>query len=205
MITGIKLLFTLINYVIITTIVNCFLMGAFRVRLSARCRKKEFLITQNNRIDLQTENECSAFSAAYVLRHWGMEENGNSLYEIIPNRHRNGTVPPKGIRKLFRWHGFQTGFYAGNLNALKNEVCKGNPVIVLIRTQADKNWLHFVPVVGYDEHSIFIADSLGRLANHEGPYYNRRVENKEFKRLWNTGMIQMPLYRNTYLTARKKG
>lgn len=200
----IYLLFTLLNYIIITTIINFVLQGAFCIRISFKCKNKEFLITRENRFDMQSANECSAFSAAYVLRHWGMEENGSRLYEIIPNKYPKGTVAPKGIRRLLFRYGFQTKCYAGNLTALKNEVSKGNPVIVLIRTQAGKNWLHFVPVVGYDEQHIFIAESLDRLVNCEGPYYNRKIEIKQFVKLWNTSMLFMPLYRNTYITARKK-
>lgn len=42
---------------------------------------------------------------------------------------------------------------------------------------------------------------LGRkaeLVNCQKEYYNRRVEIKEFKRLWNTAMLKMPFYRNTF-------
>lgn len=47
------LLATLVNYLIITTIVDSFLMGALHFHFSTKCRKKEFLITKANRIDLQ--------------------------------------------------------------------------------------------------------------------------------------------------------
>ena len=37
---------------------------------------------------------------------------------------------------------------------------KGNPVIVMIRVQKDKDWLHYVPVVGFDEEHVFLAESV---------------------------------------------
>ena len=69
----------------------------------------------------------------------------------------------------------------------------------MIRVQKDKNWLNYVPVVGYDETYIYLAESLPELVNCESEYYNRRVEIKEFKKLWNTAMIRQPFYKNTYM------
>lgn len=48
---------------------------------------------------------------------------------------------------------------------------------------------------------IFIAESWKEFENCEEKHYNRVLTNEEFKKLWNTGMWKMPLYRNTYLTA----
>lgn len=192
------------NYFIITTIVDSVLMGVLHFRFTLKCIENKFIITQENRIDLQDGYKCSAFSSAYVFRHWNIEENGNHLYEVMPNKMRDGYVYPKGIQKLLPQYGFRTKYCIGNINSLKNEVSKGNPVIVMIRVQTGKNWLHYVPVVGYDEHYIFIAESLKELVNCENGYYNRKIEIKEFKKLWNTSMIKMPLYRNTYIVAYKE-
>lgn len=75
---------------------------------------------------------------------------------------------------------------------------KGNPVIVMIRVQRDKNWLHYVPVVGFDERYIFIAESLEELVNYDGKLYNRRIKKEDFRKLWDTSMLRQPLYRNTF-------
>lgn len=125
------LLLSLVNYVIITTIADSVLMGALHFRFSMKCRKKEFVITKTNRIDIQNGYKCSAFSSAYVLRHWDIEKNEDSLYEVIPNKMKDGYVYPKGILKLLPQYGFQVKYCAGNMTALKNEVSKGNPVIVM--------------------------------------------------------------------------
>lgn len=193
---------TIVYYVMITTIVDSFLMGIFFIHFSMRCRKKEFVITKTNRIDMQSGNKCAAFASAYVLRHWDIEENGNILYKMIPNKMQNGCVYPKGIRKLLTRYGFTVKYCAGNIISLKNEVSKGNPVIVMIRTQTNKNWLHYVPVVGYDERYIFIAESLSNFVNCNEQYYNRKISIKEFKKLWNTSMLKMPFYRNTYYSLK---
>ena len=197
------LLSTLVNTVIIITIADIFLMGGLHFHFSIKCRKKEVVITKANRIDLQNGYQCAAFSSAYILRHWDIEEHGDNLYEVIPNKKKDGRVYPRGILNLLSQYGFNVKYCAGNIAALKNEVSRGNPVIVMIRIQTDKNYLHFVPVVGYDEQYIFIAESLADFVNSNEQYYNRKILVKEFKKLWNTSMLKMPFYRNTYITISK--
>ncbi len=76
------------------------------------------------------------------------------MYEVIPNKMKDGCVYPKGIQKLFSQYDFHVKYYTGNINALKNEVNKGNPIIVMIRTYIGENWLHYVLVVGYGQLPI---------------------------------------------------
>lgn len=197
------IMITILNYFAITTIVDVILLGRLSVRNSHKCKINKFIIQKENRIDIQCGFECSAFSSAYVLRHWNIEVTGEEIYKIIPNKMKGGYVYPKGIQKLLPQYGFRVKYCIGNLNSLKNDVSKGNPVIVMIRTHVDKNWLHYVPIVGYDENNIFIAESLDELVNCDEKYYNRKVENSEFKKLWNTSMIKMPFYRNTYMMIEK--
>ena len=182
------------------------LMGLPRPRLSGKCRVPEFLISdqklsRGNRIDFQSGMECSAYSCAFLLRHFGRETTGEELYQEITGRRKDGTVYPSGVRRLLSRHGLQAAYCIGSLEALKNEVSKGAPVIVLIRTYLNRKCLHYVPVVGFDQKSIFIADSLAELANCEGKGYNRKVPWKDFRKLWNTSMLKMPLYRNTFFAV----
>lgn len=198
------LVISIINYLIITTITDGILMGVPWIRFSGKCNRNQFVIARENRIDFQNGYQCAAFSSAYILRHWNIEADGNNLYKIIPNKTKDGCVYPKGIQNLLSQYGFKVKYCSGNINALKNEVRKGNPVIVMIRVHADKNWLHYVPVVGYDEQHIFIAESLNEFVNCRENYYNRKIENEEFRKLWNTSMMKMPFYRNTYMTVEKQ-
>ena len=170
----VMLLSTLINILIIITIANSFQMGALHFHFSGKCRQKEFVITKANRIDLQKGYECSGFSSAYILRHWDIEEQDSKLYEIIPNKANTGLVSPKGILNILSRYCLKVKYCAGNIAALKNEVSKGNPVIVMIRVLPDQNWLHFVPVVGYDEQYI--------LENASGIRYSRNnTKGKRFR------------------------
>lgn len=97
---------------------------------------------------------------AYILIHWDIEKYGDTLYEIIPSKMRDGCVYPRGWWIYFLKIVLKYG--TGNIAALKNEVSKENPVIVMIRIQTNKNWLHYV---GYDEQYTFIAELLVDFVN----------------------------------------
>ena len=198
------LLIILMNYLIITNIVDIILLGAFSFRFSAGCHTEQFVITKENRIDMQKGFQCSAFSTAYVLRHFDKEVDGGTLYSVMPHKMKSGYVYPKGVYDMLRSYGMKAKYCRGNLNALKVDLQKGNPVIVMIRVQKDKDWLHYVPVVGFDEEHVFLAESLSELINCKNVLYNRRLRNEEFMQLWNTAMLKQPFYKNTYFVAKSK-
>ncbi|MDP1393761.1 hypothetical protein Q8G28_09195 [Lysinibacillus capsici] len=87
-----------ILWIIISTIINAYLMTLPIPVLRKRDYPANYLIQQNNRIDFQKNNKCAAFSTAYLLRHIGMEDDGEALYTHFPSKTRAGTVYPKGIR-----------------------------------------------------------------------------------------------------------
>lgn len=162
------------------------------------------MITKENRIDTQTGNSCSGYSIAYILRHYDISAYGNEIYSKLPNKMKNGYVYPKEVKRMLEKFGFNVKYCVGNLHSLRNEVSKGNPVIVFIKVRKDKNWLHYVPVVGYDEDNIFLAESLGELVNCNENTHNRKISNEDFKILWNTSMLKSPLYTYTFYSINRK-
>lgn len=196
-------IFTLLGYLISVTIVDAYLMGIATPYYSFKNDGYQFLLEDSTRIDFQTGFKCSAYSSAYIMRHWGIDVAGDSLYDIMPNKMDDGYVYPKGILSLLEKNGFVAGYHIGNMRALKNEIGKGHPVIVMIKIRPDKDWLHYVPVVGYSADSIFIAESIRELSNVRNKKYNRSISNKDFETLWNTRALKMPLYSNTFITAYK--
>ena len=186
------LLIILMNYLIITNIVDIILLGAFSFRFSAGCHTEQFVITKENRIDMQKGFQCSAFSTAYVLRHFDKEVDGGTLYSVMPHKMKSGYVYPKGVYDMLRSYGMKVKYCRGNLNSLKVDL------------QKDKDCLHYVPVVGFDEKHVFLAESLPELINCRNVAYNRRLRNEEFLRLWNTSMLKQPFYKNTYFVVKSK-
>ncbi|WP_096272082.1 cysteine peptidase family C39 domain-containing protein [Paucisalibacillus globulus] len=196
---------TVILSIIISTIINAYLMTLPIPVLRRRNYPVNYLIQQNNRIDFQNNTECAAFSTAYLLRHFGIEADANALYTNFPSKTRAGNIYPKGIRTVLRKKGFKTNYYKGNINTLKYEISKGTPVIVFIKVNKDSKHLHFVPAIGYDKEYIYLSESLSHLVNcgDEHKSYNRKVPIDEFKKLWNVKRIYMLFYSNTYIAVDK--
>lgn len=203
-IIAIVLLVSLIGYLLITTIIDFVLMGKLHFRISKKVHGERCIIENNNRIDIQTGFKCSAFSIAYVLRHFNIDAKGDDIYEFIPHKMKNGYVYPKGIIDLFKEKGFRVTYCCGNLDTLKHDLENNGPIIVMIRVQKDKNYLHYVPIVGFDENNVYLAESLSELINDTNTLYNRKISNKEFLKLWNTSMIRQPLYKNTYFVISRR-
>ena len=102
-------------WILTSTIINAYLMTLPIPVLRKRDYPANYLIKQDNRIDIQNKRECAAFSTAYVLRHFGMEADGEKLYTNFPSKIRSGNVYPKGIRTVLRNMGFKTNYYKGNI------------------------------------------------------------------------------------------
>jgi len=151
----------------------------------------------------QKSTECAGFSLAYVLRSYGISVTGEEVYASIRGKMRNGAVMPRIFLRTIKNYGLQARYVKGNLKTLKYDLSQGRRVIVFIRTRLDKNWLHYVPVVGYDEEHVFIAESMPSLENCREKNYNRKMTNAEFLKYWNTGWFYMPFYKYTYLVMEK--
>lgn len=189
---------------LIIAILDWFIIGIARPA-KKNSYDKEYMLKNRNRIDYQISTECSGYSLAYVLRSFGMEADGNEIYAKIHRKMRNGAVLPRTLRKVIQSYGFEAEYVRGSLETLKADLCAGKRVIVFIRTRIDKNWLHYVPVVGYDEEYIYIAESMSSLANSKEEFYNRKITGQEFLKFWDTREFYMPFYKNTYLTVKEKG
>ena len=191
-----------IGFLSLICIADGIIIGFPKMAQKKNCDKICTLKTKN-RIDYQKSTECSGFSLAYVLRSYGIEANGKDIYAKIQGKMKNGAVMPRVLRKVIQDYGFNVNYVKGNLETIKSDLCNGKRVIVFIRTRLDKNWLHYVPIVGYDEEHIYIAESMNSLVNCQEENYNRKLTNQEFLQYWDTREIYMPFYKNTYLVIEK--
>lgn len=166
-----------------------------------------FMITNENYFDYQSGLECSAFSSAYILRHFGKEADGVELFRNFPGKVPDGGVSPNGIETFFDERGYKAEFIInGTIEDLKEEVSKGVPVIVFIRVNQQEVYTHYVPLVGYDNEYFYFAESLPYMANCKeivDVSYNRKTKISEFDELWNNieGFWDYPYFVITEITS----
>ncbi|MDO5520957.1 MAG: C39 family peptidase [bacterium] len=159
-----------------------------------------YMIKAENTIDYQPHYECSGYSSAYVLRSLGKKADGMEVYEQISNKNPDGTVPVETLVTFLREQGYKATEKSGTVWNLKNEVSKGVPVIVFVRTYPDAANYHYLPIVGYDEEYFYAADSLSNMKNADEQYYNRKISIADFENMWTTGITKD----NTYIIMRLK-
>lgn len=165
--------------------------------------EESYILKMKNRMDYQKSTECSGFSLAYVLRSYGIDVDGNDVYTRIHRKMKNGAVLPRTLSEVIRKYGFEVKYVRGSVESLKADLCSDKRIIVFIKTRLDKNWLHYVPIVGYDKKYIYIAESMNSLVNCQNENYNRKLTKQEFLKYWDTREVYMPFYKNTYLVIEK--
>lgn len=146
-----------------------------------------------NRIDYQTDGKCAAYAAAYLLRHFGEDTDGEALFPEL--KRPLGFTPASSIAEVLTRHGHPARACRGSLDTLKQRLAEGQPVIVFLRIPGDT---HYAVVVGYDEQHVYLADSLAENANASDARYNRVLETAVFEALWKTGTL---LPDNIYIAA----
>ncbi len=155
-----------------------------------------FCAGEGNRIDYQTDGKCAAYAAAYLLRHFGEEANGEEVFSEL--KRPFGFASAKSITDVLEQHGYQAKACHGSVDTLKRRRTEGHPIIVFIRIPGDT---HYVVVVGYDEQCIYLADSLAENANASGAQYNRALTTEEFEDIWET---RTPLPNHIYIVVKPR-
>lgn len=198
------IIFCIISILLLIVIADWLIIGFAKPVRGMEKYAKEYLLKMPNRMAYQKSTECSGFSTAYVLRSFEIEADGNDVYAKIKRKMKNGAVMPRTLKKEIQDYGFEAEYVKGSLESLKKDLSNGKRIIVFIKTRLDKNWLHYVPIVGYDEEYIFIGESMKSLENCNEEAYNRKLSNKEFLKFWDTRAFYMPFYKNTYLVIGKR-
>ena len=152
-----------------------------------------FCDSGENRIDFQSDDNCAAYAAAYVLRSL---DDQTDCEELAPEIKRLfGFVPAQSIVRVFEKHGFSARAYHGDTDTLKQRLTGGVPVIVFISVPNDT---HYAVAVGYDTQYFYLVASLPENKNAEEPQYNRRLTTEEFEKIWRTDTI---LSDNVYIVS----
>lgn len=143
-----------------------------------------FCAGAENRIDYQTDGKCAAYAAAYLIRHFGEEADGEELFSEL--KRPFGFASANSIADILRRRGHRAKACHGSIDTLKQRLTEGNPIIVFIRISGDT---HYAVVVGYDEQYVYLADSLAENANASEEQYNRVLRVEDFEAVWKTGTL----------------
>lgn len=81
-------------------------------------------------MDIQKGYNCSAFSTAFLLRHFGIEAEGNDIYNKMPGKMKSGYVYQKGIRQYFSEQGMKTYYFLIDNNYYLTKVNFSNNIKV---------------------------------------------------------------------------
>lgn len=179
----------------------CLMIGCLFI---SSCGKKKFnypdnfmIDVANNHIDMQDADNCAGFAAAYIIRSLGDDVDGKTVHKYFVE-HPDGGVTPFALVDGLNSHGYKAKYQIGSIDELKYIISKGKPVIAFMKYSRSNEALHFLPVVGYDENSIYAADSL--TGNVKNDNYNRIISVDEFNYLWDIGF---PKYNYMYITIEK--
>lgn len=157
-----------------------------------------FSIEQDNTFETQIVNECSAFSIAYVLRHYQENQTGLEIYDQLNYKLPiSGYVLPKGIMTYFNQSDYHIEMYQGTLETLKTHLATQTPIIVLIGQSL--KWQHYMTLVGYDEttNEMYFFDSLKTSDENGAQPGNRTLKTDYFLTLWDNGL---PIFNHLYFT-----
>lgn len=135
----------------------------------------------------QTFNNCGPAAVARVLNYYGESANQNTykrrLRNYDPERQTfSATTSAYAIATLLRERGYQAPVYTGgSLAAIRREIDRGNPVIVLqFYTEVGKV-PHWRVVRGYAPGVMIMSDSLGS--------ENTALTDQDFVTLWTAGNL----------------
>ena len=143
-----------------------------------------FCASAENRIDYQTNGKCAAYAAAYLLRHYGEDADGEALFPEL--KRPLGFVSANSVTDVFVQRGYQAKACHGSIDTMKQRLTEGNPIIVFIRIPGDT---HYAVVVGYDEQYIYLADPIAESANASDAQYNRVLTTEDFEAIWKNGTL----------------
>lgn len=199
-----KLIFTCISIAIITAIV-IILVNVFNSTDKKQTQNipAEYMISKENKIEIQSGLKCSGYAAAYVLRHFDMDITGNDAYDQITDKNNDGTVSPYALNNYLTSKGLKSSLLGcSSIDNIKAVVSQGNPVIAFITTTPDGPYLHYDCIVGYDKDNLYFSDSLREMINCNEKTYNRKISNNEFMALWKNSIIKNK--EHLLITAKKK-
>lgn len=125
---------------------------------------------------VQDKKLCGAASLAMVFKYWGREITQYAIAAAIGPEAGKG-LRGEDLRDYCERAGFAAFLFKGEIEAVKDHLRKGRPVVVAIRARSTKIH-HYVVLVGFDEASSAV------LANDPQAGRLVRIPDRKFLSLW---------------------
>ena len=90
------------NYLIITMIVDIYLMGMVCFSYAPKVWEKRIILSKKNRIDIQTQHQCSTYEAAYILGNYGITTVGGRTLSNYSGENEKRICVSKRTKKLIK-------------------------------------------------------------------------------------------------------
>lgn len=129
----------------------------------------------------QEKNGCGAACIAMVMQYWQRHQwnlsgaDAKQIQRALYSRHAHG-IYASAMQRYFQQHGFRTVAFHGEWEDLKENLEKGRPLIVALKTAHDS--LHYVVVAGLDWRQGVV------LKNDPAKRKLLRQERSDFEKEW---------------------
>jgi predicted double-glycine peptidase len=128
----------------------------------------------------QTENGCGAAVLSMTMQYWLRQGAGvdasaaeaGRIQDQLYSADLRGVLASQ-MRRYLEEHGFQTVVFSGGWNDLGEQVGKGRPVIVAMRSGDES---HYVVIAGVGEDTVAMNDPADRKL--------RKIGRQEFLKKW---------------------
>lgn len=191
-------LYALLFSTLILTIIGVYISNRFHLELAhilqiERIGLNEKRLSWDNKLNkTQGYNQCASYSSmAYIYSKSGDYINPKKIDRTIPGKLGDNTTYPWGIVKYLNkynidtkiyWHGLMTE--SDRENWIKSKVSMDEPVIIMTGTS---EYLHFITVLGFENNTFHIYDSLNVEDLNGNSPGNIDIKAEELMLSWKSG------------------
>jgi ABC-type bacteriocin/lantibiotic exporter with double-glycine peptidase domain len=126
----------------------------------------------------QEANGCGAAAIAMLMRYWARDgADPHKIYLALNSQQERG-IRGADVEQYLRESGFQTFVFQGEWHDLEQQVAKGRPLMICLRTDGAASF-HYVVIAGVDSssHLVLVNDPARRKLT--------KIDRHDFEKDWN--------------------
>jgi predicted double-glycine peptidase len=114
----------------------------------------------------QAKAGCGSAAVAMVVEYWGQQDPAlkrtaldmDRIDRLLPASSRG--IDGRELQSFLKQNGFDAYVFNGETEDLRHHFKKGRPVIVCLAPKGARSALHYAVVVGMDEQTVWLNDSV---------------------------------------------